>query len=363
MIPIAKPIIGDEEIEAVVAVLRSGMIVQGAKVKELEEKFAQLCGVKHAVAVSNGTAALHTALHCAGVGEGDEVITTPFTFVATANAILMCGATPVFADIGEDFLLNPVEVERKITEKTKAILPVDLYGMPADYDTLQVLAERHGLKIIADACQSVNASYRGKKVGGLADVSCFSLYATKNIMCGEGGMITTDDDEVAEQARRFRHHGQQTYGKYSYIELGYNYRMTDIAAALALVQLGKINEITEKRQQNALLLSVGLEGVAGIVLPRVVKSLSHTFHQFTLRCEKRDELAAHLKQQGVGCKVFYPAALHVEPHLKKLGYKKGDFPVAEKACNDVLSIPVHPLVSEKDVEKIVSAVRLFSSSS
>ncbi|HLD34129.1 MAG TPA: DegT/DnrJ/EryC1/StrS family aminotransferase, partial [Candidatus Nanoarchaeia archaeon] len=292
------------------------------------------------------------------VKPGDDVITSPFTFVATANAILMAGARVVFADVDEEtFTIDPVHVERKITDKTKALLPVDLYGLPADYAELKALImhHNHAIKIIADACQAVGAQYDGELVGSIADVSAFSLYATKNIMCGEGGIVTTNNDAYAEHMRKFRHHGQNT--QYSYEFLGYNYRMTDLHAAIAIEQLKNADAWTKKRQHNARLMSELLAGVSGITLPVVPAHSTHVFHQYTIRVRSgRDKLAAYLTEHGVGCKVFYPTPLHLEAHLRA-GYNNGDFPVAERLCSEVLSIPIHPLVTEDDVRFIAKAVK------
>src|SRR3989344_4967077 len=349
MIPIAKPMVGEEEKKAVMAVLDSGMLVQGPKVKALEEKFAAFCGVKHAIAVSNGTAALHCALKSIGIVQGDEVITTPFTFVASANAILMCGAVPVFADIDEKtFNVSPAEVEKKITKKTKAILAVDLYGLPADYNQLNAIAKKHGIRVIADACQSVGAELDGKKTGSLAHVSAFSLYATKNIMCGEGGMITTNDDKVDEFARKFRHHGQKE--QYSYEFLGYNYRLTDMAAAIALCQLEKVNKVTEQRNKNASMLTKLLQD-AGVTLPKVPANTTHAFHQFTIKTHDRDALHAHLHQAGIDSRIFYPQPLHCAPQ-----FAGKEFPRAEEASLTVLSLPIHPFVTEKDLRFIAETI-------
>ena len=358
MIPIAKPIIGDAERKAVLDVLNSGMLVQGPKVKEFEERFAAYCGAKHAVAMSNGTAALHTALCGAGVKPGDEVITTPFTFVATANAVLMSGARGVFAAVDEDtFNINTAEVERKLTPKTAALLPVDLYGLPADYAELKALImhHNHNIKIVADSCQAIGAHYDGEPVGSLGDVSAFSLYATKNIMCGEGGVVTTNNDAYAEYMRKFRHHGQNT--QYSYDFLGYNYRLTDLQAAIAVEQLKNADAWTKKRKENAKLMSELLADVYGITLPVVPAHSTHVFHQYTLRVRNgRNKLAAYLTEHGVGCKVFYPTPLHLEAHLRA-DYKPGDFPVAEKLCGQVLSVPIHPLVTLEDVAVIAKTVK------
>ncbi|MBM4431649.1 MAG: DegT/DnrJ/EryC1/StrS family aminotransferase, partial [Chloroflexi bacterium] len=249
MIPIARPVIGEEEKQAVLAVLESGMLAQGQQVRAFEEAFAEYCGVKYAVATSSGTTALHTALLAHGVGPGDEVITTPFTFIASANSILFTGARPVFVDIEEDsYNINPTLIEEKITSRTKAILPVHLYGNPCDLEAIMTIADRHGLIVIEDACQAHGASVHGKKVGSFS-TGCFSFYPTKNITTAEGGMITTDDDAVAERARLIRQHGMRK--RYYHEVLGYNFRLTDIQAAIGLAQLGKLPEWTAKRIANA----------------------------------------------------------------------------------------------------------------
>lgn len=359
MIPVSKPSIENEEIDAVADVLKSGMIAQGPKVKELEEKFANFIGVKNAVAVNSGTAALHCSLYAAGIKPGDEVITVPFTFVATANVILMQQAKPVFVDVEDGtFNIDTSKVEEKITKRTKAILPVDLYGHPYDYDSLRKIADRHNLRIIEDACQAVGADYKGRKCGSLGDLGSFSFYATKNMTTAEGGMITTDDDDFAELAKSFRHHGQSEKTRYEYFDLGYNYRMTDISAAIGLAQLNKLGQWNEKRKQNAEHLSKGLAKIKGIKVPVVRKNCSHVFHQYTVKVEndfklKRDELVVHLKNNGVGCSVYYPKPLHLFNHLGKLGYKKGDFPVSERLSRQVVSLPVHPHLTQEDLNCII----------
>lgn len=361
MVNIAKPIIGEEEKKAVMAVLDSGMLAQGEQVKQLEEQFAKLCGTKHAIAVNSGTAALHAALYALGVKEGDEVITTPFTFVATSNCILMQGAKPVFADIDEKtFNLNPVKTEEKITPNTKAIIPVDLFGQIYNAEQMNEIAERYGLKILEDACQAVGAELNGKKAGSFGDMAAFSLYATKNMMSGEGGIITTDKDEYAEKARRFRHHGQTA--TYEYAELGYNYRMTNIQAAIALEQLKKIEKFNQKRIQNAKILTEGLAGVKGITTPYIKPGAKHVFHQYTILVgqeygKTRDELVQALKAADIGTGIFYPKPLHLHPVYAKYGYKEGDFPVAEKLAKQVLSLPVHPSVTDEDLKSMIKVIK------
>ena len=282
MIRIAQPEIGKEEIDAVNAVMKSGMLAQGSRVAQLEEDFAKYCGTKYAFAISSGTAALHTALYAADIAEGDEVITVPFSFIATINPILMVGAKPVLVDINpKTFCIDVTKLEKAITSKTKAIIPVHLYGQIVDQDEIIEIANRHGLKIIEDSCQAIGAEYKGRKAGSLGDLGCFSLYATKNIMCGEGGMITTNSDEHAASIRSFRQHGMS--GPYIYEELGYNYRLTDLQAAIAVEQLKKVDRFTKARQNNAKSLGDGLSGIKGLVLPEIAPNRNHVFHQYTIR--------------------------------------------------------------------------------
>ena len=273
-VPIAKPIIGEEEIENVVEVLKSGMIAQGPKVMEFEEKFANWIGAKYGIATNSGTSALHVALLACGIGEGDEVITTPFTFIASGNAIVYTGATPVFADIDLDtYTIDPDSIEDLITDKTKAILPVQLYGQAADMDKIREIAEKHDLKIIEDAAQAHGAEYNGEKVGTLGDMACFSFYPTKNMTTSEGGMITTNDEELAKKAQMFRAHGASE--RYHHDEIGYNFRMTDIAAAIGLAQLNVIDEFNNKRISNANYLNEQLKDVEGIVTPKSPDNYKH----------------------------------------------------------------------------------------
>ena len=363
MIPIAKPFIGEEEIQAVTKVIRSGMIAQGPKVRELEEKFAKLCGTKHAIATNSGTAALHTSLHVAGIRQGDEVITTPFTFIATANTIMMQQAKPVFADIDEETLnINPEEIKKQITEKTKAIETVDLYGRLCDYDKINKIAKYNDLIVVEDACQAVNAALNGKKAGNLGNIAAFSFYGTKNITCGEGGMITTNDDAYAENAKLFRQHGRSKMTSYEYTDLGYNYRTTDINAAMLLEQLKKLDEITRKRIKNASYLNDVLKNIDGIRIPNFKNDQSHVFHQYTIVVEDnfrqtRDELAESLNKKGISSAVYYPKPLHLLEHFKKLGYKEGQFPIAEKLSKQVLSLPIHPHLTQEQLSTIASAIK------
>lgn len=366
MINICNPIIEAEEIEAVIKVLKSGTIAHGPRTAELEENFAKFCGVKYAVAFNSGTAAIHAGLYSLGVKGGDEVITTPFTFVATANPIIMQNAKVVFTDVSEeDFNLDPREVVRKVTSKTKAIIPVDLYGQIYKYNEIKEIAENNNLKILEDACQAHGAEHNRKMAGSFGDIGAFSLYATKNMMSGEGGLITTNDDEIVEMCKRFRHHGQSEKTRYEYWDLGYNYRITDLCAAIALEQLKKIDKFNDKRISNAQKLSAGLTGIKGIILPRVRKNNKHVFHQYTIRItddfkSSRDEFIKYLKENGIGCGVYYPKPLHLHPHFRKMGYKEGNFPIAEKLAKQVVSLPVHPKLSIDDIEFIIDKIQLYA---
>ncbi len=361
MIPISKPMIGEEEIEAVVKVLKTGIIAQGPKVREFEEKFAKWCGSRYGIAVNSGTAALHCALYAQGIGKDDEVITSPFTFIASANSIRMQQAIPQFVDIEEDsYTMDPDLLEKAITKKTKAIMTVDLYGQLCDYDKIEKFAKEHGLAIIEDAAQAHGASLHGKKAGTFGSSAAFSLYATKNMACGEGGILTTSDEEIMEKAKVFRQHGRSKMSNYEYVDLGYNYRMMDLQAAIALEQLKKIDMINTKRNENAKKLTEGLRKLKGIVTPKIVRG-THVFHQYTVRItsefsKTRDEVMEELSKKGVNSGVYYPKPLHFTSVYKSRGFKPGDFPVAEKASAEVLSLPVHPMLTEENISTIIEAI-------
>jgi len=351
LIPISKPLIGEEEQEAVADVLASGHLAQGPNVAEFERAFADYLGVKYAVATSSGTTALHLALLAHGIGPGDEVITSPFTFIASANSVLFVGARPVFADIEEDgFNIDPALIEERITERTKAIMPVHLYGNPADMARIMGIAKRYGLLVIEDAAQAHGAMIGSRKVGTFG-TGCFSFYATKNITCGEGGMITTNDDYVAGQARLLRQHGMRR--RYYHEQLGYNFRMTDIQAAIGLAQLDKLEWFNQQRRSNAQYLDQHLKGV---VTPRERPGTRHVWHQYTIRVPSdRDAAAKRLRDAGVGTGIYYPVPVHQQKVYRELGYN-GIFPVAEQRCEEVLSLPVHPALTQGDMSTIVSGV-------
>ena len=358
MIHIAKPQMGDEEKQAVLEVLDSGMIAQGPRVKAFEEAFAEMCGVGHAIATSNGTTALHVALLAQGIGAGDEVITSPFTFIASANSILFTGAKPVFVDIDPaTFNLDPALIEAAITPQTKGIMPIHLFGLTCDMDPIMEIAAKHGLIVIEDACQAHGAEYKGKRAGSFG-TGTFSLYPTKNITSAEGGMITTDDETIAEKCRVIRQHGMRR--RYYHDELGFNFRMTDVHAAIGLAQLGKLARFNAARRANAAYLSANLKGV---VTPVVPEGYTHVFHQYTVRVQdgQRDALMQHLTANGVGNMIYYPVPIHQQTfYVSELGYGDVQLPETERAAAEVLSLPVHPALSQEDLETIVAAVNSFT---
>ncbi|MCK5108462.1 MAG: DegT/DnrJ/EryC1/StrS family aminotransferase [Methanosarcinales archaeon] len=370
MIPIAKPMIGAEEINTVAETMESGGLAQGQRVQLFEGRFADYIGVSHAVATSSGTAGLHVALLAHGIGAGDEVVTTPFSFIATANAVLFTGARPVFADIGEDYNIDPEGILHAITPKTKAVLPVHLYGCPAGMKAIQEIAEDHNLAIIEDACQAHGATYDGKKVGSFG-TGVFSFYPTKNMTTGEGGMITTDDPEIAKRARMLRDHGSSR--RYVHEMLGYNLRMTDIGAAIGIVQLTKLDNFNSGRRRNAAHLTGELKQAPEITTPDDVPG--HVFHQYTVRVSgggdggrgvggagdgngTRDGLAAYLGEKGIGTGIYYPIPIHRQPLYQKLGFQDS-LPVSERFADEVLSLPVHPAVFEDDLDYIIETIQEY----
>lgn len=354
MIPLSKPYIGEAEKQAVMRVLDSGMLVQGPVTAQLEAKFAAACQVRHAIATSSGTTALHLAFLAHGIGSGDEVITSPFTFIASVNSILYVGARAVFVDIEPDtFNLNPSRLEAAITSRTRAIMPVHLYGYPCDMDAIIEIARAHGLVIIEDAAQAIGAEYYGRRAGSFG-TGCFSLYATKNIMTGEGGMITTNDDALAHRCRLLRNHGMRR--RYYHETLGYNFRMTDLHAALGVAQMDRLDDFTARRRENAAFLNQHLENV---ITPKVRAGYGHAWHQYTVRItngHSRDDVAARLDAAGVGTGIFYPIPAHQQSHVVEMGLGDVALPVAEQMAREVLSLPVHPELSGADLETIVDAV-------
>jgi perosamine synthetase len=351
VIPIARPQMGEEEKELVWSALSSGALAQGARVAELEERFADFIGVPHAVASSSGTTALHLALLGYGIGVGDEVITVPFTFIASANSVLFTGARPVFVDVDEaSFNIDPSLVEAAITPRTRAIMPVSLYGQPADMPTVAEIAGRHGLALVEDAAQAHGAAI-GDRRSGTWGAGCFSFYPTKNMTTGEGGMITTADGELAERVRLLREHGMKV--RYHHDTLGYNFRMTDIHASIGLAQLSKLAANNERRRAIAARYDAELRGV---ITPAVRPGVTHVYHQYTIRVARRDEFGERLRNLGVGTGIYYPIPVHRQKPFEALGYGDLRFPVTELLTEQVLSIPVHPSLTDAEVATVIEAV-------
>ena len=354
-VPIADPVFEEAEMDAVRSVLESGTVADGPEVRRFESTFASFCDASHGVAVANGTAALHAALEGLGIGEGDRVVTTPFSFVASANAIRLAGATPVFADIDpETYTLDPSAARRAVREHdAEAILAVHLYGLPADMDALMELVSEEDVHLIEDAAQAHGARYDGQPVGTIGDVGTFSFYPAKNMTTGEGGMVVTDDEQVADHVASYVNHGRTDAGGYSHERLGHNYRLTSMAAAIGRVQLDRLPDWVATRRENARRLSEGLSDVPGITTPTEPEGRRHAYHQYTVRCSERDQLRERLEDAGVGSAVYYPTPIH---QLGAYDHVEGSFPAAERAASEVLSLPVHPGLTEDDLETIIDAV-------
>jgi dTDP-4-amino-4,6-dideoxygalactose transaminase len=348
-INIASPILEQEEQERVAEVIDSGMVADGPEVREFESEFADYCDARHGIATSNGTTALQTALEAVGVGPGDRVLTTPFSFVATANAVRFAGAEPVFADVDPTtFNLDPEAVaERLADEDVAAMVVVHLYGLPAPMDELRELADEHDVALVEDAAQAHGATWREGPVGSLGDVACFSFYPTKNMTTGEGGMVTTDDDQVAEHARSFVNHGRESDG-YRHVRLGHNYRMTSIAAALGRAQLERLPDFVSERRRHAAILDRHLADTAAVT-PAEPGPTRHSYHQYTVRVGNRDEVTARLDEADIGTGVYYPRTIPSQPAYDDV---TADVPVAERLTEQVLSLPVHPALDDEDVERV-----------
>jgi dTDP-4-amino-4,6-dideoxygalactose transaminase len=342
---------GAEEKELVWSAMEAGALAQGPRVAELERRFADFIGVAQAVATSSGTTALHLALLGYGIGPGDEVVTVPFTFIASANSILFTGARPVFVDIEPDsYTIDVAQIEAAITPRTRAIMPVSLYGNPAAMNTIAEIADRHGLAIVEDAAQAHGASIDGR-LSGSWGAGCFSFYPTKNMTTGEGGMVTTDDLGLADRVRLLREHGMKV--RYHHDILGYNFRMTDLHASIGLAQLSKLPGYNERRIAIAARYDAELEGV---ITPIVRAGTRHVFHQYTIRVRRRDEFADRLRERGVGSAIYYPVPVHRQKPFVALGYGEQRFPVTEQLTDEVLSIPVHPSLTDAEVNAVIAAV-------
>ncbi len=374
--------------EAVCSQMRTGVYIGGEAVSGFERHFAEYIGVKHAISLNSGTDALVIALKAFGIGEGDEVITTPFSFFATAEAIAMTGAVPVFADIDEaSYNLDPARVEEKITDKTKAILPVHIFGQPADMEALTKIAREHELFVIEDACQAVGSAIGGRKAGALGDAGCFSFFPTKNLGgFGDGGMITTNSDEVAVICRAFKEHGggqngakarmymngtadelegtasvdglYNPYKYYNYL-IAYNSRLDAIQARVLDIKLRYLDGFNSRRAQIAAFYEKELGNVEGLKTPKAGAGLTAVWHQYALRCNEKDKMGAYLAENGVGSAAFYPVPLHLQKAFSYLGYQEGDLPVAEMITRQTVCLPIFPELTQEELEYVVSSVKGF----
>jgi dTDP-4-amino-4,6-dideoxygalactose transaminase len=351
--------IGEEIREAIARVLASQHFILGPEGAALEAEIAQLCGVSHGVAVASGTDALILALRACGVGAGDEVIIPPFTFVATGSAVNAIGARPVFADIRPDtYNLDPSDLARRITPKTKAIIAVHLYGLSADMDPILDLARAKNVRVIEDNAQSIGASYKGRRTGSLGDVACLSFYPTKNLGAyGDGGMVVTNSSALAARLRLLRNHGQTA--KYVSSEAGWNSRLDEIQAAILRVKLRHLPEWQRARQDHAQAYSKRLLGIPGIAPPLIPENYEHVFHQYTIRVERRDMLHEFLGERKIASAVYYPVPLHLQPLYAPLGHKRRDFPHAEHAANEVISLPMYPELRSEQIARVADAVAEF----
>ncbi|MCL5283505.1 MAG: DegT/DnrJ/EryC1/StrS family aminotransferase [Armatimonadetes bacterium] len=351
-------LLADEMNEALNLVLQRGDYILGKEVAEFEKEFASFCGCRYAVGVASGTDALHLALEACGVEPGEEVITSPNSFVATASAISFCGAKPVFVDIDPDrFTINPDLLTNAITEKTKAIIPVHLYGQPADMGALSAIAERFGLSIVEDACQAHGAECDGRRVGSLGRAAAFSFYPGKNLGgCGDGGAVTTNDPEIADRVKQLRNYGQRV--KYHHETLAYNSRLDTIQAAILRVKLQYLDGWNRRRQEIAAYYTQLFAGCL-IKLPKSFEGSSHVYHLYVIRTAQRDDLLELLNQQGIGAGIHYPIPIHLQPAYESLGYQAGDFPEAEASCRQVLSLPIHPLMTDEQIEQVAQSVKEY----
>ncbi len=343
--------------------MQQGQFILGPEVKAFEEEIASYCGTKFAIGVASGTDALHLALLACGIKGGDEVITSPFTFIATAEAITRCGATPVFVDVEpKTYNINPAQIEPKITEKTKAILPVHLYGQPADMAPILELAPKYNLKVIEDCAQALGAEYKGKKGGSLGDAGCLSFFPSKVLGAyGDGGMVVTNNPEIAEEVNVLRNHGCKQ--KYYHFTPGFNSRLDSLQAAVLRVKLGHLGQWIEQRYHKASLYSELLGEIKGIEPPYTAPYSHHIFNYYTIRLKNpelsRDKLKEYLSTQGIATAIYYPLSLHLQEVYKPLGYKSGDFPESESAQEEVISLPMYPELSEAQIEEITQAIRSF----
>ncbi len=349
-----------ELFDTITKIVDTSSFIMGQAVKDFEPRFAEFCGCKHAVGVSSGTSALHLALWALGIGPGDEVITIPHTFIATAEAISMRGARPVFVDIDpESYTMDPSKLEAAITPRTKAIIPVHLYGHPTDMDPLLEIAGKHGLRVVEDCAQAHGAEYKGRRVGTMGDAGCFSFFPGKNIgAMGDAGAVTTNDDAIATKVGKLRNHGRE--GKYEHEMVGYNERMDTLQAAILNVKLPHLNDWNAARRKHADEYRAALAGV-DVVLPTPKPNCTPVYHLFVIRHPKRDDMQKFLKEKGIATGVHYPLPLHLQPAYADLNYKQGDFPATEKAAKEILSLPMYPEMTLAHIEEVAGAIKEFIS--
>ena len=380
--------IKEEADKKVLEILSSAQYIMGENVKEFEKEISEYLGVKHSISVGNGTDALIIALKALGIGEGDEVITTPYTFFATAESISIVGATPVFVDVDIDtYNIDPEKIEEKITDKTKAIMPVHIFGQPCDMDSINKIAKKYNLKVIEDACQAIGAEYKGKMIGGISDIACFSFFPTKNLGCaGDGGMIVTNDDKLANICRALRTHGSGADGhkayniihnieedtaedkgndntvynplKYYNYLIGQNSRLDEIQAAILRIKLRELDKWNNKRRENAIFYNEQLKDTK-LVTPFEDKDVKHVYHLYIIQSENRAELVDHLKYNGIATGIYYPVPLHLQKAYKNLGYKEGDLPNAEYLSHRTFAIPVFPELTDEEKKYIVEKLKEF----
>ena len=342
---------------AIKEIIDNTAFILGKSVEELEKSFAEFCNVKYAIGVNSGTAALHLALLSLGIKQGDEVITVPNTFIATAEAISHCGATPVFCDINEKtYNIDPELIEEKITNKTKTIVPVHLYGNPCDMDKINAIAEKHNLFVVEDACQAHGAEYKGKKVGSLSNISAFSFYPGKNLGAyGEGGMIITNNEELANKCRLYRAHGEHPKNTHSII--GYNYRLEGMQAAVLNVKLKHLSQWNEARREKAEIYNRLLKNI--VITPKIDKNNKSVFHLYVIRHKQRDKLREFLQKKGIATGIHYEKPIHLQQAYSALGYNEGDFLIAEKVMKEIVSLPIYPELTEEQIEYVCNTIKEF----
>ena len=360
-----KPILTDEMISAAVNALKNERFLRGESVKKFENEFANFIGTKYAIAVNSGTSALHLSLIAMGVKKGDYVITTPATFIATANAITYVGAKPLFVDISlETYNIDPQKLEgtiRKYKDSVKAIIPVHLYGYPCKMDEILEISEKYNIKILEDACQAHGAIYKSRKVGSIGDVGAFSFYPSKNMtVCGDGGMVTTDDDKIAEMVKSLRDVGRSKSKPYVHEYIGYTARMNTVNAAIGRIQLKYLEDWNEKRRRVAKEYDRKLDGIGDLVIPpRGNSKIKPVYHLYVIRTKHRDKLKEYLEKRGIECGIHYPLPVHLQPPYKQMGFHEGMFPNAERWAKEVLSLPMHPNLTEEEIEYVVSCIEEF----